>query len=67
MTEPFKPSLNWQERGLPKPGRKPISVGAIGLAESLGVSFRRVRRAGVARLIACSDDAARMCILGGMR
>ena len=63
----FNPSLNWKERGLPKPGRKTIEDGAVGLAERLGVSYRRIRRAGVQRLIACSDDSARMLILGGRR
>ena len=63
----WNPSRNWKERGLPKPGRKSIDVGAVGLSERLGVSYRRIRRFGVARLLAMKDDAARLVILGGAR
>jgi hypothetical protein len=63
MPKWFKPSENWRERGLPKPGRK-VNFMWVVLAKRFGVSRAVIYKVGIMRLVSCKDDLARRLLLG---
>lgn len=64
---PFCPSLNWQERGLPKPGRKRDYARQV-IQNRFGITDKKARKLLNPDLVSCitrcKDNAAIRILLG---